>query len=137
MFLSSKALEITAELAVSLPPSHQLEDQLHRLFTTFLPVDSREAGYLTAAVSKLAHLLADGAPDSFGAAQRAVVNVVRHFKAGSATPSSGHTTDHAGAWLQQLKKLDADIHSELTLLQKLTQASGDAVTRCVRALQCG
>lgn len=131
--MRSKALEITAELAVSLPAGQQVEDQLQKLLAAFLPVSSRQNGHLAATLSKLAQLLADGAPDSFGAAQRAAVSVIKHLKGSSEAASSGFDSHHASEWLQQLKKLDAGINSKLTLLHKLGQASSAAVTKCEEA----
>lgn len=136
VLLRSKALEITAEQAISQPIGQQHDEllQFDKLLATFLPLDQSRTSYLAGSIVKLGQLLADGAPDSMGAARRAMGNVIQRLKLSSSESTTTFDADGITKWLEKLKKVDADIHNELTMLQKLSQASGATVTK--ERVQC-
>lgn len=127
MYLRSKALEITVESCISSPLPRQNEGHLQQLLATFLPTGEASAASLANAIVRLAELLSDDAPDTVGAAQRAVFAVIGSLKSGAAA----HTGEvsHVSKWVHSVSDKSKDIANQQTTLQKLAQTSGGIITK--------
>lgn len=123
MLLHSKTLEITAESCLVSGLSHEHYESLNQLFATFLPGAGQS---LASALLRLAVLLVDGAPDTLGAAQRAVRSTVAQLKEGS---TENGAPEKSCADL--MTKADKGITQQQGMLQKMTASNGGVVSRCV------
>lgn len=138
----SKALEITVESSLSGGFSSQVESTLQQLLSTFLSDGNPKATLsLSSAISRLAGLLADDAPDTVYAAQRAVYATIASLK--GAVLSGAKLEDSSakgagGSVTSKLASLDSEVSRQQAMLQKLAQTSAGAITReqvaCARAV---
>lgn len=117
--LQSRALESSLEGAMAVGIPADKEEVIGQLLAAFLPIDSKDGYALASMLVRLSTLLADDAPDTLGAAQRAVHSVVAALKAGQQTVQAGENTA-VTSWLNRIEKIDRDIAGQQTLLSKLT-----------------
>ncbi|PNH08265.1 hypothetical protein TSOC_005200 [Tetrabaena socialis] len=130
VLLRSKALEIVAENCISIPLHNDKEAILAHLFAAFLPNDSGSCNALANLLVRLSNSLADDAPDTLGAAQRAVTGLVKALKAAAQQgPAEADAANPVAAWLSRVAVLDKDIARQQGLLQKLSAANKGVVTR--------
>ncbi len=125
MLLRSKALEITVESSLVSGLNFDRQDNLAQLLGAFLSGDA--AVVLSSALCRLAGLLSDEAPDTLGAAQRAVHGVISVLKSGDEQDA-----DAAGAlaaWVSRVAGLDKEIARQQGQLQKMITNSGGGVTK--------
>lgn len=129
MILRCKALEICAEGCITSGVSADKEATLAQMFGSFLPNDG---GALANQLVRLSSLLSDDAPDTVGAAQRAVHSLVASLKASAAHgPAEADAANPVEGWISRVGALDKDIAHQHNLVAKLVDiASKGAVTRC-------
>lgn len=127
VLLTSKALEVSVENALVSGLSHEHAEGLTNLFSVFLP--SVNASSLASQLVRLATLLVDEAPDTLGAAQRAVHGTLASLKAGTAAAGGRGDSDAVSAWLSRIDHADKEIRKQEGLLQKLHATSGGVVTK--------
>jgi hypothetical protein len=128
MYLRSRALIITLEGCISSALPGQNESTLQQLLATFLPTGDASAAGLASAIVRLGDLLADDAPDTVGAAQRAVSSVVASLKSGSSGASSKDASAVSG-WVARVSDITKEIGRQQSFLQKLAQTSGGIITK--------
>lgn len=129
MLLRSRALEITIESCLSSPLSPQNESNLQQLVSATLPNGERHGPPIAAAVVRLGDLLTAEATDTLSAAQRAISTVIGNLKLGSKSDAWKEESDPVEAWVNKLAATDRDIVKQNNWLQKLTQTSGNHVTK--------
>lgn len=102
------------------------------MFASFLPNENGACNGLANLLVRLSSTLADDAPDTLGAAQRAVSSLVQTFKsAASQGPADIEASNPVAAWLNRVAALDKEIGRQQALLQKLGAANKNVVTRSV------
>jgi hypothetical protein len=130
VILRCKALEVVAEgcVAVPLPASH--EPVLAQMFAAFLPNENGSCDALGRTLVRMSATLAEDAPDTQGAAQRAVHSLVAALKASAGQgPVEAESLNPVAAWLDRVSALDKEIARTQALLQKLGVANKGVVTR--------
>lgn len=126
--LLSKALEISIESSLVTGLAHEHHESLVALLTVFFHSSGNVPQVLVSQLVRLAGLLSNEAPDTLGAAQRAVHGVVSALK--SAVSDQGHgETDAAAGWLSRINTVDKDIAKQQGLMQKLAATNGGVVTK--------
>jgi hypothetical protein len=128
MYMRSRALIITVESCISSALPGQNENTLQQLLATFLPTGDASAAGLASAIVRLGDLLADDAPDTVGAAQRAVSNVVALLKSGGSSAGSKDASAVSG-WVARVSDITKEIGRQQSFLQKLAQTSGGIITK--------
>jgi hypothetical protein len=129
MYLRSRALIITVESCISAPLPGQNEGTLQQLLATFLPAGGASASAgLASAIVRLGGLLVDDAPDTVGAAQRAVASVVAALQAGS-SGAGGKESSAASSWAARVADITKEIGGQQSFLQKMAQTSGGIITK--------
>ncbi|KAG2422462.1 hypothetical protein HXX76_015986 [Chlamydomonas incerta] len=130
VILRCKALEICAAGCIGSPLSADKEGVLAQMLASFLPNDNGACNGLANLLVRLSSTLADDAPDTHGAAQRTVTNVVQALKAAAnQDPAEAEAANPVAAWLARVNTLDKEIGRQQALLQKLGAANKGAVTR--------
>ncbi len=129
VLLLSKALEISIESALVSGLAHEHHESLVGLLTVFLPSSGNVPHMLVSQLVRMAGLLAHEAPDTLGAAQRAVHSVVAALKSAVSAQSGSGDTDAAAGWLSRIGAVDKDIAKQQGLLQKLSATNGGVVTK--------
>ena len=127
VLLGSKALEITLESSIVSGLAHEHQEPLTGLLATLFG----DAGVAEALASNLIHLtvlLANEAPDTLGAAQRAVFSIVAALKTGAVESSGGGESDAVSQWLGRIQSADKSLSQQLNQLNKLS-VTGGAITR--------
>lgn len=132
VILRCKALEICAAGCIGSPLSADKEGVLAQMLASFLPNDNGACNGLANLLVRLSTTLADDAPDTHGAAQRTVTNVVQALKAAAnQDPAELEAANPVASWLSRVNTLDKEIGRQQALLQKLGAANKGVVTRCV------
>ncbi|GLC47261.1 hypothetical protein PLESTB_001836200 [Pleodorina starrii] len=130
VILRCKALEICAESCVSTPLQTDKEGTLAQMFSSFLPNDNGACNGLANLLLRLSNSLAQDAPDTVGAAQRAVSSLVQALKSAAGQDAAeAEAANPVAAWLGRVATLDKEIKSHQALLQKLGTANKNVVTR--------
>ncbi|KAG2486363.1 hypothetical protein HYH03_014944 [Edaphochlamys debaryana] len=125
-----KALEIVAESAISSPLHGDKEGPLAQMFASFLPNENGACHGLATLLVRLSNSLADEAPTTVGAAQRAVNSLVQALKAAATQGAAeAEAANPVAAWLSRVATLDKEIARQQQLLAKLGAANKGAVTR--------
>ncbi len=124
--MRSKALETSIESSLVSSLGHEHHEALSSVLATFLSASNPQM--LASQLVRLSSLLSDEAPDTIGAAQRAVRSVVVALKSPSESPSSGDTSALSG-WVSRVGAVEKDISKQQGLLQKLSSSSGGVVTK--------
>mmetsp|Transcript_1311 Transcript_1311/g.2845 ORF Transcript_1311/g.2845 Transcript_1311/m.2845 type:complete len:697 (-) Transcript_1311:591-2681(-) len=130
VLLRSKALEIAVESSLTSGLGPEKEESLSQLLSVFFSNDSNPSlpHVLASQLVRLSGLLSDEAPDTLGAAQRAVSSVIAALKTGVQDQGSGDT-GALSAWVGKVSTIDKDIAKQQGLLQKLAATSGGVVTK--------
>ncbi|PNW87759.1 hypothetical protein CHLRE_01g001100v5 [Chlamydomonas reinhardtii] len=130
VILRCKALEICAAGCIGSPLSADKEGVLAQMLASFLPNDNGACNGLANLLVRLSTTLADDAPDTHGAAQRTVTNVVQALKAAAnQDPAELEAANPVASWLSRVNTLDKEIGRQQALLQKLGAANKGVVTR--------
>jgi hypothetical protein len=127
VLLRSKALETSVESSIVSNLGHEHHEALSSVLATFLSASNPQM--LASQLVRLSSLLSDEAPDTIGAAQRAVRSVVVALKAPADSPSSGGDTSALSGWVSRVGAVDKDISKQQGLLQKLASSSAGVVTK--------
>ena len=122
----SNALEISIESAIVTGLSHEHHEALVSLLSTIFHSSGSMPQTLVSLLVRLASLLVLEAPDTLGAAQRAVHSVVSALKSTVHDQGPGDT---ASGWLARVKGIDSDIVKQRNLLLKLSATNGGVVTK--------
>ncbi|GFR44752.1 hypothetical protein Agub_g6082, partial [Astrephomene gubernaculifera] len=130
VILRSKALEICAESCISTPLHPDKESALAQMFASFLPNEGGACNNLANLLVRLSNSLAGDAPDTLGAAQRAVSGIVQSLKAAASRDGSeAEAANPVVTWLERVSSLDKEIARAQTSLTKLTAVNKGVVTR--------
>ncbi|KAG1677829.1 hypothetical protein FOA52_008593 [Chlamydomonas sp. UWO 241] len=133
MLLRSNALEITIEGCLVSGLSHQHHEHLSSMLSCLLPGASSQA--LASALVRLSVLVADEAPDTLGAAQRAARSVITALKnkSGDHAVASGEES-----WVDRVEGAEKGIMKQQGMLQKMAASSGGIVSKeqlvCAKAI---
>jgi len=127
VLLLSKALEISIERALVSGLSHEHHEPLVTLLSAVFHSSGSVPQTLVSQLVRLASLLSHEAPDTLGAAQRAVYSVVSALKSAVHDPKG--PGDAAAGWLARINGIDSDITKQKNLLQKLSATNGGVVTK--------
>lgn len=125
VLVRSQALEISIESALVTGLAHEHGETLSHLCAAF--VGPQVAQALASQLIRLASLLADEAPDTLGAAQRAARNVVASLKSGEVPVNGG--SEAVTTWLSRVSGADKEIAKQQSMLEKLTASSAGVVTK--------
>lgn len=128
VILKSKALEISIEGCVSSGLSADKQGVLAQLLAAFLPTDQNVLDALSGTLVRLSGLLLEESPDTVGAAQRAVHNIITALKS-SAQGGSDADASPVSAWLNRVNAIDKEIARQQGMLQKLGVTNKGAITR--------
>jgi hypothetical protein len=126
--LRSKALEISIESSLVSGLAHEHHECLVQLLTVFFHSSGSVPQTLASQLVRLASLLIGEAPDTLGAAQRAVHSVVAALKTAVGDQSHGQT-DAAAGWISRISNVDKEIVKQQGMLQKIAASSGGVVTK--------
>ncbi|EFJ43564.1 hypothetical protein VOLCADRAFT_106732 [Volvox carteri f. nagariensis] len=130
VILRCKALEICAESCISTPLQADKESVLAQMFASFLPNESGVCNALANILLRLSNSLGQDAPDTLGAAQRAVSSLVQTLKSAAVQDEAeAEAANPVAAWLGRVSALDKEIVRQHALLQKLGAANKNVVTR--------
>lgn len=127
--LGCRALEISIEGCLVSGVGAQNEPALQQVLSAFLSgLDGRTCQTVATTISRLATLLENDAPDTVGAAQRAVHNVVAALKRkGEATDESDG--NQLSSWVSKLNSLEHEIQKQQSSLARLAKSSNGAVAK--------
>ena len=129
MLLLSKGLEISIESSLVSGLTHDHQDSLSSLLSTCFHSSGSVPQTLVTQLVRLAGLLGNEAPDTLGAAQRAVHSVVSALK--SAVNDQGGDSGIAAGWISRISTVDKEILRNQSMLQKLAaSADKSVVTKC-------
>jgi hypothetical protein len=123
--LLSKGLEISIESSLVAGLSHEQQDNLASLLSICFQSSDAVPQTLVAQLVRLAGLLGNEAPDTLGAAQRAVHSVVSALK--SAVNEQGGEQGAAAGWISRIGHVDKEIARNQGMLQKLAASAENSV----------